>query len=295
MNRLYKALRSLFRGRPVYHNRPNPDTIIGFIDNYDSVDFPDFVFGSKALLKAIKGLRGARVSFLEGQVQVEIDDLKFVVSTWEELYILNEVFVDGVYNYQSSGDFVLIDIGMNVATTSLFFASKTNCLEVYSFEPFIDTIRVAEKNLQLNPKYAGKLKIHQVALGFPPRSINVEYAPKYKGSVGIRGTGSHIDNKGVLVSTNMIIEDVESHFHRILDSVSVNVVVKIDCEGAEYEILNRLQDCGMLKNDKIKGLMIEWHYDGPGMLSDILIRHDFQVISQRAHDDTIGMIYAFRN
>ncbi|MFM7768737.1 MAG: FkbM family methyltransferase, partial [Bacteroidota bacterium] len=259
---------------------------------YDSYDFPAFVYASKPLLANLKSLKDCQVTFLDGNMVVKVAGLNFNVTAWEELYILNEVFVDGVYNYVSSKEYVLIDIGMNVATTSLFFASKSNCLNVFAFEPFDHTIKHAANNLQLNPLYSDKIRISNVALGFPARTIEVEYAPKYKGSVGIKGTGSHIKDKGLLVSSKMVVEDVADHFTRILNSISVAAVVKIDCEGAEYAILGRLHDSGILSDDKIKCLMIEWHYDGPGPLESILNRHGFQVISLNPNDKTIGMLYA---
>jgi FkbM family methyltransferase len=294
MNRIRNYFRALLFGRNANAPHKRHEAFVGYFDQYDSVEFPSFVYGSKALLASLKKLDDCRISFLEGQVIVHVSGLNFNASAWEELYILNEVFVDGVYNYHCGCDYILIDIGMNVATTSLFFASKSNCLEVFAFEPFKDTISCAEKNIQLNPLCADKIRISNVALGFPARTIDVDYAPKYKGSVGIRGTGSHINDKGLMVPTKMVVEDVAAHFSAILNSKSVDVLVKMDCEGAEYEIMARLQDTGLLIDTKIKCFMIEWHYDGPTGLVDILIRNGFQVISLKPTDDTIGMLYAFR-
>jgi FkbM family methyltransferase len=294
MNRIHNYFRALLFGRNANARQESHMAFVGYFDQYDSVEFPSFVYGSKTLLASLKKLDDCRISFMEGQVIVHVAGLKFNATAWEELYILNEVFVDGVYNYHSGCDYILIDIGMNVATTSLFFASKSSCLEVFAFEPFKDTISHAEKNIQLNPLYADKIRISNVALGFPARTIDVDYAPKYKGSVGIRGTGSHINDKGLLVPTKMVVEDVADHFSRVLNSKSVDVVVKMDCEGAEYEILARLQDSGLLKDEKIKCFMIEWHYDGPTILVDMLTVIGFQIISLKPTDNTIGMLYAFR-
>lgn len=295
MNKIYYYVRTILFGRTSLHKLNKHETYVGYFDQYDSVEFPAFIYGSKSLLASLKKLDDCSISFLNNEVIVMVSGLKFNPNTWEELYILNEVFVDGVYNYQSSHDYILIDIGMNVATTSLFFASKSNCLEIFAFEPFGDTIKQAEKNLQLNPFCSGKIKITNKALGYPSRSIDVEYAPKYKGSVGIRGTGSHISDKGLLVTSKMFVEDVADHFFRILNSNSLDVVIKIDCEGSEYEILSRLQDSGLLKDGRIKCLMIEWHYQGPKVLVDTLTGFGFQVISIKPNDNIIGMLYALRS
>lgn len=94
-------------------------------------------FGLKLNVKKhnflLKGLRYADAlqkdhkavfSLQDDKVYVELQGLKFNIQTKEELYILNEVFVKGDYAYESNEDFIFIDIGMNVAITSLYFGAK---------------------------------------------------------------------------------------------------------------------------------------------------------------------------
>jgi hypothetical protein len=67
--------------------------------------------------------------------------------------------------------------------------------------------------------------------------------------------------------------------------------LKIDCEGAEYEIIQKLSDTNLLADIDI--LLIEWHDKGAKMLEDILIANDFRIISRHLTSIT-GMIYAFK-
>jgi hypothetical protein len=78
---------------------------------------------------------------------VNIDTLKFEVQTAEELFILKEIFVEGVYNFNLIGDvknYVLIDIGMNVSYASCYFAKIKQIPTVISFEPFTPTYTQAK-------------------------------------------------------------------------------------------------------------------------------------------------------
>ena len=75
----------------------------------------------------------------EDRIFVDIDTLKFELQTAEELFILKEIFVEGVYNFnlpRDSGEYVLIDIGMNVSYASCYFAKIKQIPHVISFEPF---------------------------------------------------------------------------------------------------------------------------------------------------------------
>src|SRR5204863_9779982 len=72
---------------------------------------------------------------------------------------------------------------------------------------------------------------------------------------------------------------------------SEKIVVKIDCEGAEYEILEKLYLNGLLS--RVDVLMIEWHLKGPQSICDLLIKSNFGIVSLLPYNKVAGMIYAF--
>ena len=72
------------------------------------------------------------------------------------------------------------------------------------------------------------------------------------------------------------------------------VVAKIDCKGAEYEIIDSHYQSGKL-ND-IEAIMMEWHRDGPDQLIECLMDAGFMVSSLGRSDVAgQGMIYAVRS
>jgi hypothetical protein len=71
-------------------------------------------------------------------------------------------------------------------------------------------------------------------------------------------------------------------------------VAKIDCEGAEYEIIDSLYHSGKL--NAIEAIMMEWHRDGPDHLLRVLTNAGFTVLSCSTSDVARqGMIYALRS
>jgi hypothetical protein len=87
------------------------------------------------------------------------------------------------------------------------------------------------------------------------------------------------------------IKDVSEIFNSIYEeNKQVNFVVKMDCEGSEYEIMQRLDETNLLS--KIKIFMIEWHDEGSKVLEEILIRNDFVVFSRNLATNS-GMLYAY--
>lgn len=225
-----------------------------------------------------------------GTIIVSIDEILFNINSWEELLILKEVFIDGIYNAFTPESFCLVDIGMNVGITSLFFASKSNCNTVIAFEPFEKTRALAQKNFILNA-FSDKIQIRNYGVGYPPRKLEVKYSMEYKGSVGINGLASYIMPQSELDTELLEIRDISDTIKPIIEN-NDNVILKIDCEGAEYEILNRLDALNILP--KIKFLMIEWHIEGPHFLIDILKKNNFFVLSFNENAKDIGMIYAYK-
>jgi signal transduction histidine kinase len=69
------------------------------------------------------------------------------------------------------------------------------------------------------------------------------------------------------------------------------IFFKIDCEGAEYEIIERLSEQKIF--DFIDYLVIEWHDKGSTSIEKILLENNFNVISRNLGTIS-GIIYAIK-
>lgn len=256
------------------------------------IDFEKYNYLSECyvFIKNLKEKKNAKFNFDNG-FKIEIDEINFYINSWEEMFILNEIFIENIYNIELNENFSFIDIGMNVGFTSLFFANKKNCINVFSFEPFKKTYDLALKNLSIN-KFSSKINAFDYGLGFPERVLEVEYNENFKGSMGINGLAEYIEDGSQKELAQLYIKDVSNVIEKYKHNFSDKKIVKIDCEGSEYEIFDQLD-----KNNQITTFdyyLIEWHIKEPKQITDILLKYNYKIISFNESADDIGMIYAFK-
>jgi hypothetical protein len=70
------------------------------------------------------------------------------------------------------------------------------------------------------------------------------------------------------------------------------VVCKMDCEGAEYEIIDSLYNAQQLSLADV--YFIEWHYKSPEHIVSNLINTNYNVINTTFKALNSGMIYAIK-
>jgi FkbM family methyltransferase len=249
----------------------------------------EFLYDGLLLLKNLKK-RGANFSLSENKLSIEIEGLLFFINTWEELFILNEIFVEGIYDISLKDEFALIDIGMNVGYSSLYFANKINCKRIFAYEPVHSTFDLARKNLDRNACSA-KIEMLNKGLGYPQREIQVYYTPELKGSTGLYGNSLIEEPHSAANRIALNIEDVGFYLKKNFSEYPGIFIVKIDCEGCEYEIIERMRDTEIL--NRVSIFFIEWHKKGPNPIVDTLTQNGYYVLTPSEKNETRGMIYAF--
>ncbi|WP_312075195.1 FkbM family methyltransferase [Chryseobacterium sp.] len=249
-----------------------------------------FIIEGFGFIKKLKDYKAAVFSF-DTRLGIEIENVNYNINSWEELFILNEVYVEGIYNLIPNEEFTFIDIGMNVGITSLFFAKNNFCNKVFAYEPFEKTFSLGRSNFELN-NFPEKIYPYNYGLGFPERTLNIEYNEKYKGSVGINGLASYIEDSSSTQNLQLEIRDIASEIDMIKNQFIGKAIMKIDCEGAEYEIFQRLETQKLIS--LIDVYMIEWHIEGPNPLVEILKSNNYKILSFNESSTDIGMIYAFK-
>ncbi|WP_308992656.1 FkbM family methyltransferase [Mariniflexile litorale] len=220
-------------------------------------------------------------------------DLNIYVESEEEFHILNEIFVRNDYDFITGSKSILIDIGANIGITSLFFSRLDFVDRIYAFEPVKDTFELAQYNFSLNDKIQKIATIKNIGLGSNSRKELFLFDKNCKGNTGLRGKSSPSYRNNISAKEREV--QIESATFEIGSIIAENsnrkVIVKMDCEGGEYEILEDLFQSGMI--DKIDVLLLEWHDKGSKVIEDMLIHSGFDYFS-RHYDALTGMIYAFK-
>jgi FkbM family methyltransferase len=264
---------------------------------FESVAFPDpaIVPKPKIFLDNVKMLRrlhdrGAQIKFIDGSVVAVIRGITISAETWDDIRFVEEVYVQNTYNFRAKSNVVVIDIGMNVGLSSLLFASKPYVNSVISFEPFRTTYERALRNISLNPDLAPKITTHNYGLSDEnsERTILIPDGSE-SGSRTIRGAdyGAPVTIKIRQAAEILrpILKDAERR--------GLAVIVKVDCEGAEFEVFRSLGAAGLMSS--IAAFMVEWHR-GHGVytqndLIGPLEQHGFIVFDLTVDDGGNGFFY----
>jgi FkbM family methyltransferase len=270
-----------------------------FIDDFNislQKDKHEFFLRGFSLLYPLRDLAKAKFQVTPShEIIAEIHGMKFYVETWEEIFILSEIFVNGLYNIKPVQTSILIDIGMNTGFASLMFANQENIQSVISFEPFKQTRSQAMRNLEMNQNLASKIQVNSFGLSLKSQDLTLDYCYEWKGCAGLSGLPTDHLQENEVVSQE-VIQVVESStvIQKIADeNPGVPLIAKIDCEGSEYDILQSLYEAGKL--DLLDSVMMEWHNPLKlELLHKWFNESGFSIMSMNHTSDTTGMMYAFR-
>jgi FkbM family methyltransferase len=186
--------------------------------------------------------------------------------------IIKEIWEDKIYTREYSiekGDTV-IDIGSNIGIFSLYAAYCG--ADVYSFEPHPETFDILQRNV-IASKLDNKIKVFNCAIndndGYVDLQIPVSEKIYTLGSATIsEEVKDDIEKKQDINYKTIMIKCISlgSFLNENIQQHKMIDLLKIDCEGAEYNILKGLE----LQNAKfIKNIAMETHvgYSEKAMVS----------------------------
>lgn len=164
---------------------------------------------------------------------------------------VREVWTDDTYQLdrgQVAGGTV-IDVGANVGAFSVL-AARMGAARVLAYEPQPAACRRLLANADLNA-VAARVEAHDVAVMDEPGKVYVEGD----------GGGAHIEFGRPMPADYEPARWVEAvGINDVLRDAGDTLLLKIDCEGAEYPIIDGL-DVGLLQT--VRRIVMEFH--GPGM------------------------------
>jgi FkbM family methyltransferase len=164
-----------------------------------------------------------------------------------------QVFLRQTYGYIDPKGKVVLDIGAFIGDTAVWF-SKKGASRVIAYEPYKPMFDLAVQNIDLNCD-SNDINIYNCGVGkeTKPARLNV-----IGGRYGCNRTEI---GKGE-IKTSDIIDTVEVcivSIKDVLENAGRVDAIKMDCEGAEYEILEAIAEQG-IKNLAGKEIILETHY-----------------------------------
>ena len=167
-----------------------------------------------------------------------------------DIWTIKETIFDRCYEKEFikfEDDWNVIDIGVAFGDFSIWYAKTYPRSRINAFEPHPDSFELANLNIQTNS--ITNIRLQNKAVGSNDRIENINFnfrtAP---------GSHSLCDNK-----SNQNTETQQVSFlslKNILANISSIDLIKLDCEGGEYDILLNSSNETI---QKIRFLVMEWH------------------------------------
>lgn len=212
-----------------------------------------------------------------GRIIFYRDRLKKKIPDW---YPINEVWgrreytPDGFDVYDNN---IVIDIGAHVGAFTIYSATRAKNIFVFSYEPMLENFLILEKNI--NSNNLNNVRIFRLAIAKKAgkRRLVADQTNDSGASFFITG------NVSEMVEC-LTLEDVFNS-----NGIENCDFMKIDCEGAEYEILYHTPD-KIFK--KINRIALEYHIPNSSprynhkALMKFLIRHGYSVFKYVPKGDT---------
>ncbi len=190
---------------------------------------------------------GARITNKQISLPYKGYNLAFSYETAGQLKelagLLVEQFVGEQYSWLRVKDQIVLDIGANIGDSAIYFASR-GAKHVYAFEPYPSTYDVAKRNVESN-RLLRKVTLINKGLGGKHARMTLDYSSEIQSGRAISQS-----NSGTRVEFITL--------HDILKKLSIrNAILKIDCEGAEYDIIESTSKKDL---ECFSQIMIESHY-----------------------------------
>ena len=209
------------------------------------------------------------------KLRVNSTDLMAFTHVW----LLREYDKPG---FEINSNDVIIDIGAHIGLFTLFASQFCKSGKIYCFEPIRENFDLLLSNLELNRII--NVKPYNIAVSQKIGSVTMYLNRDESGhSMHVPGT------KSVQVTSNSLKNIIDSNNLEKCD------LIKIDCEGEEYDIINSLPDAYF---NKISRMCIEYHFadDKPCLLENLIKRLEASSynVSSRGISESIGFLYAIK-
>ena len=162
--------------------------------------------------------------------------------------IIDEVFIKNIYgSYERffNKDDIILDVGAHIGTFSLYISQYIKDGVIYALEPDKDNFNQLKRNIQLNKSLT--IKACNIALGSRSGKRRLHLSPENNAAHSFHFGKK---NPSKMVRTKTLADFVNEK------SISRLKLMKLDCEGSEYEIL---ESCSRQLLQTINMIIMEIH------------------------------------
>jgi len=174
----------------------------------------------------------------------------------------------------------VLDLGGNLGLFSLLSARHAPGAKIVAFEPGPPNFRMFEMNMLLNPQLASRVELRKQAVGGESRKDEWFFDHANPGGSSLFGR----------VGESFPVQIVA--FKEVIESLAVRgALVKIDIEGAEYEILEKTPASVW---EKVGAISLELHDDPGGVLTHEAFLERFRGYGFTVEEESVCSFFLHR-
>ncbi len=177
---------------------------------------------------------------------------------------------------------IILDIGGHIGLFSLYVSQKCNKGKIFCFEPVTTNYEILLENIKSNK--LSNIFPHNLAVARTTNHVVLNINKDESGHSMFR-----IGEKSIKVKSISLKDFI------IKNKIDKCDLIKLDCEGAEYEIIDSIPNDYLSKIDKF---IIEYHFENekPELVKKLIekLKLNSYNIVKKEWSDGMGLIYAKR-
>lgn len=207
--------------------------------------FPQYIITKKGERHFIKGFNDIVKDYLNVKYNIHL----IYDESWTDPFT---VFIYKEYKSIPVKNKVVVDVGANIGDSSIFFVLN-GAQKVIAIEPFPHFYNILIPNIEEN-NYKNKIIPINAIVGYEERFVKMNIDKEM--TTGIQAELSDIGKRTKMINLDYIVK----HFN------INNCVLKMDCEGCEYDSILKSNDETLRHFEYI---MLEYHYGHEGLLKKL--------------------------
>lgn len=170
-------------------------------------------------------------------------------STIDLAFLFHEIWVREVYSppgYEIRDGDIIIDVGANIGVFATYAATRAPSVTIYAYEPFPENVSWLRKNVE--DSHLTNVVVYQQAVAGSSGVRFLQSDPKDWIMHSLREEGA---DGGSLEVSCISLDEIMSK-----EEIKRCDLLKLDCEGSEYEIL---QGCAPDTLRRVRRIVAEYH------------------------------------
>ena len=199
-------------------------------------------------------------SYIEKKVLSK--NLKFFVpnkiSNWrvKTLFDQEPETLEWIDTFQNDKKIIFWDIGANIGIYSIYAATKHKNIDVVSFEPSTNNLRILSRNISIN-NLENTIKINQFPLSDKENCYELMNDSEFIEGYSMSSYSYKQDFEGNSIKAKNKYRIFGTTVSNLIEEGTLEVpnYIKIDVDGIEHKILSGSKQ--VLNNQNLKGMLIE--------------------------------------